>query len=429
MSAYIRGLLITLAVLLATFDAGIPDQCWIRQQTPVNTWLYKCSFPDSLHGWASGSEGKIIHTSNGGINWIEQTSTIDFFIYDIFFINERLGWGVANDHYGTGTAVLSTTDGGSNWSMFRYPDTTTFFYTIYFHDSLNGWMGGYGGDIVRTTNAGENWHTTQNDSSFASSFPIYDIIFNNSDLGFACGGYYDLAGVIWKTTNKGIYWKAQVISSEPLNNIFIFDSLNMITVGGDFEFGASLAETNNGGLNWNYNTLFIFGEASAVSFRTPQEGWMALSFAERFAFTTNAGINWAVVVTPGSVGIYDITFIDDNHGWAVGKNGTILKYDTSSVGIKKINHNLFVTFYRLYQNYPNPFNPVTNIKFGIPRSAVVKIIIYDMLGKEIATLVNEKLAPSTYEVDWDASKYPSGVYFYKLVTGDFVEVKKMLLVK
>ena len=416
-------------IFILLLNNSYPNQFWFRQQTPVNTFLFKCSFPDNLHGWAAGGEGKIIHTSNGGLNWIEQNSPVNFFIYNIFFINERLGWGVANDHYGTGTAVLSTTDGGSNWSMFRYPDTTTFFYTIYFHDSLNGWMGGYGGDIVRTTNAGENWLTTQNDSSFTSAFPIYNINFYNSDFGFACGGYYDLAGVIWKTTNKGAYWEAQAIASEPLNDLFFFDSMNMITVGGDFEFGASYAISTNGGTNWNNNMLFIFGEVSAVSFRTPQEGWMALSFAEKLAYTTNSGINWTVIVTPDTVGIYDVTFVDENHGWAVGKNGTVLKYDTSSVGIKKINQNSFITSYILYQNYPNPFNPTTMIRFDLLKSVYVKLTVYDILGKEIITLVNEKLSAGSYEVEWNASDYPSGVYFYKLVTDEFVDVKKMVLVK
>lgn len=422
-------LLLISIILIVLLNSVYSNQYWIRQQTPISTWLYKCSFPDSLHGWAAGDEGKIIYTSNGGLNWIEQNSTVDFFIYDIYFINERLGWGVANDHYGTGTAVLSTTNGGNNWSMFRYPDTTTFFYTIYFNDSLNGWMGGYGGDIVRTTNAGVNWQTTLNDSSLASSFPIYNIKFYNSDIGFACGGYYDLAGVIWKTTNKGAYWKAQAISSEPMNDIFFFDSLNIISAGGDFEFGASLARTTNNGVNWNYSTLFIFGEATSISFRNQHEGWMALSFSERFAYTTNSGINWTVIVTPDTIGIYDITFVSVNHGWAVGKNGTVLKYDTSTVGIKKINQNLFVTSYKLYQNYPNPFNPATTIEYEIPTKGLVILRVYDILGKEIAILLNEVKRAGSYTVEFNGSNLPSGTYFYRLEAGDNLDVKKMILVK
>jgi hypothetical protein len=93
--------------------------------------------------------------------------------------------------------------------------------------------------------------------------------------------------------------------------------------------------------------------------------------------------------------------------------------------------------YMLYQNYPNPFNPTTKIKFSIPlsrgvsegRGVLTKLVIYDVLGKEIATLVNEKLNPGTYSVDWDGLNYPSGVYFYKLVTDAYSETKKMVLIK
>jgi hypothetical protein len=88
----------------------------------------------------------------------------------------------------------------------------------------------------------------------------------------------------------------------------------------------------------------------------------------------------------------------------------------------------------LYQNYPNPFNPATKIKFDIPSSVKseksdVKLIIYDALGREITTLVNEQLNSGTYEVEWDASNSPSGVYFYKLEVSDYTETKKMLMVK
>jgi hypothetical protein len=93
--------------------------------------------------------------------------------------------------------------------------------------------------------------------------------------------------------------------------------------------------------------------------------------------------------------------------------------------------------YSLSQNYPNPFNPTTNVQFSIPQPVIlsaaknlfVTLKIYDILGKEVATLVNEILQAGTYEVKFDGSTLNSGVYFYKLQTGDFVDVKKMILIK
>ena len=85
--------------------------------------------------------------------------------------------------------------------------------------------------------------------------------------------------------------------------------------------------------------------------------------------------------------------------------------------------------YDLAQNYPNPFNPVTNLEFGIPDLGFVSLKIYDLLGKEVVTLVNEKLNPGTYRVEFDAGSLTSGVYFYRLTSGDFTDTKRMVLVK
>jgi len=85
--------------------------------------------------------------------------------------------------------------------------------------------------------------------------------------------------------------------------------------------------------------------------------------------------------------------------------------------------------YRLYQNYPNPFNPVTKIKFGLPKNDNVKLVVYDVLGREIIVFVNEYKTANTYEVDFDGTNLSSGIYFYKLEATDFFAVKKMLLVK
>ena len=103
------------------------------------------------------------------------------------------------------------------------------------------------------------------------------------------------------------------------------------------------------------------------------------------------------------------------------------------IGIKKLSTNI-PEKYHLSQNYPNPFNPVTTVKFDIPKSSNIKIIIYDILGKEVTTLVNEKLNAGSYEVVWpaptgNASTHPSGVYFYKLITDEYTDTKKMVLLK
>lgn len=87
------------------------------------------------------------------------------------------------------------------------------------------------------------------------------------------------------------------------------------------------------------------------------------------------------------------------------------------------------TVYKLYNNYPNPFNPSTTIKYDVPKNSFVKLTIFDILGREVDKLVNQDMQPGRYDVQWDAKSYASGTYLYKLEAGDFVEIKKMILVK
>jgi len=114
----------------------------------------------------------------------------------------------------------------------------------------------------------------------------------------------------------------------------------------------------------------------------------------------------------------------------VGTDGqSVWRRDLSEmIGIKQISE-LVPSKYSLSQNYPNPFNPTTNIKFDVARLGDVKIVVYDVMGREVQTLVNESLKPGTYEASFDASSLNSGVYFYKLITDGFTETKKMLLLK
>jgi subtilisin-like proprotein convertase family protein len=87
----------------------------------------------------------------------------------------------------------------------------------------------------------------------------------------------------------------------------------------------------------------------------------------------------------------------------------------------------------LYQNYPNPFNPTTRIRFDIPVASVprtdTRLIVYDIVGSEVAVLVNNEIASGTYEIEWDASDFPCGVYFYTLTAGDFKQTRKLILLK
>ena len=152
--------------------------------------------------------------------------------------------------------------------------------------------------------------------------------------------------------------------------------------------------------------------------------------------TTNNGDNWTQVYT-ASGALNDVDFASQTGclvGWVVGASGTIAKMGLDSlVGIGNNNNDIPLSF-SLGQNYPNPFNPTTKIIFDITSVGAihelpVKLIVYDAIGREAAVLVNEYKQPGRYTVEFDASSFSSGVYFYKLSAGDFTDTKKMLLIK
>jgi subtilisin-like proprotein convertase family protein len=116
-----------------------------------------------------------------------------------------------------------------------------------------------------------------------------------------------------------------------------------------------------------------------------------------------------------------------------GNTGTLLNWSlsikySSPISVKK-DENIVADKFNLFQNYPNPFNPVTTIKYTVPEKTFVRLTVYDLLGKEIKTLVNEVQTSGLYSATWDASSMPSGIYFYRLQTNNFSQVKKMILVK
>ena len=136
-----------------------------------------------------------------------------------------------------------------------------------------------------------------------------------------------------------------------------------------------------------------------------------------------------------SSGIRDIAVDKDNNLWLITYEGCFVFNEDKIVTVK--NETASPADYTLYQNYPNPFNPTTKIKFSIPSVETqdftsqqsVRLIIYDVLGREIATLVNKKMTPGTYEATFNANNLPSGVYLYRIEIGDFVQSRKMLMLK
>ena len=129
--------------------------------------------------------------------------------------------------------------------------------------------------------------------------------------------------------------------------------------------------------------------------------------------------------------LHSLFFLNPETVWTVGAAGTILiTFDGGIIGIdENIQVDLVPQQYYLSQNYANPFNPSTTITYEIPHSGVVNLKVFDVLGREVETLVNAYQVANKYSVTFNAAQYPSGIYFYTLLTKNWAETKKMLLVR
>lgn len=179
----------------------------------------------------------------------------------------------------------------------------------------------------------------------------------------------------------------------------------------------------------------IWAHALTVSGITLMPGNYWLDFSASGSLASGPWVPPIVMDTLQTTG-NSLRYVVADNEWAPsvdGGSGTQLGYPFQiyfdTLTVSGIAGNETPVKYELYQNYPNPFNPVTKIKYDIPKQSFVTLRIYDMLGREIRTLVNSELEPGAYSFDFDASSFASGVYFYRLTAGSFVQERKMVLLK
>lgn len=400
--------------------------------------------PDNRVGYCLG-DSTFLKTTDYGVSW--EKLTVDNYRYrNVNFLNENTGFisgGYVQFNYPTGnqsySKIFKTTNGGVNWILKHGNGDPYIYDKLLFVSPLIGWGAGnsyssstgtYSGALIKTTNSGENWLIRY----IMPYTSYYDIQFTSIETGYACGH-----NVVVKTTDSGSSWFAITpVNNKDYLSIYFHNSIN-----GYISSVSSIHKTTNGGINWT-NLNINIGESfeiNSIKFLNEQTGY-AVGIVQsgrnsQIVKTTNAGNNWVWSYSPTlySFGFHDVCFTDINTGYIIGEKGAILKTTIGGepIGIENISSEL-PDKHSLSQNYPNPFNPQTKIKFDVPanvkgQTSNVKLIIYDMLGREVTTLVNDELKPGTYEADWEGSNYSSGVYFYKLVAADFVETKKMVLMR
>lgn len=353
-------------------------------------------------------------------------------IVEIFMLNQNVGWALSplvvfDSTFFFGTQIFKTSNGGLEWSQEFFPDYL--FYTITFVDSLHGWMGGEFGALFGTSDGGINWSPANVQQIL---FPIDKIRFFSPDYGLASGGQIDRAALIWRTENGGGDWSVDLIGADRMHDFQFVDSSHIVAVGGGPDDGAAVARSIDYGLTWSYDFPGIFGIAQAISFRTSAEAWCPLGFTGSFMVTYDSGATWAEVIPPGAgnPSIQDIQFTDPRNGYTVGDSGFVYKFNPTSVNVEGPGQSDIIQgSTELLYNYPNPFNTLTSIMYGLSRVNRVSLKVYDMLGREVKTLVDGIEQPGQRSVEFDGSALGSGLYFCRMLTEDRVQTRKLLLLR
>jgi photosystem II stability/assembly factor-like uncharacterized protein len=287
---------------------------------------------------------------------------------------------------------------------------------------------GHHGTILKTTNGGTNW-TSQTSGSGSQ---LNGVFFLDANNGYVAGGDdYGGSGTILKTTNGGTNWTSQFNDPNAIVWSVQFTDANIgHAVGGpNTNIGSTIYRTTNGGANWTTQSGGTSGNLVAVHFPSAAIGY-AVGSSGVMLRTTNAGAAWTPLSSGTGNDLASVYFTSTNVGYTVGLGGTILKTTNGATAIDYLTADKPLNF-SLAQNYPNPFNPATTIKFVIPVGTRhgVSLQVFDLLGRRIATLMNETKDAGEYSARFDASSLPSGVYFYRLTSGLFTQTKRMLLLK
>ncbi|HCY76812.1 MAG TPA: hypothetical protein DHV28_12900 [Ignavibacteriales bacterium] len=404
---------------------------WFKLISPTSETLRRLYFVDANNGWAVSLGGKIINTTDSGNNWNIQNSTVTTPIVDIFFINPNRGWALTYPSEPPfGTSILKTTDGGESWVKDSVFFQNEIFSTIFFVDDNVGFIGGNG--IKKTTDGGLSWTNAFIEPGGVSTLPINKFSFYSKTFGYACGGRVDIAGVIWRTTDGGNNWTSIGLSPDQIYDVFIFDSLNAISLSGDPEmlYPVGLIKTTDAGVSWEFNDIPIFGISYAIDFLDQNEGWSAAGY--KFLNSTDGGKTWVEQFIFDSTIVYDLQFVDKYTGYACGQDGVLLKF-TSYKKFASDNTEIYLS-----QNYPNPFSDKTSFVFTvntpereIPARVIIKL--YDILGNEVTTIVDDFFAGGFYYREIDPQKIKnsiaSGIYVLTATTANTLVSKKIVYIK
>jgi hypothetical protein len=424
------------------------DTGWVVQPSGTTDALLAVKAVNNSVVWAGGSHGGVFKTTTGGSTWTsvgggnigsDTVNAIDALDASTAFVTTYAG--------GTGK-ILRTTNGGGSWSVVA-SRTDVAFGGIQMKSAIEGYAVGtpVGGKwaAMRTTDGGGTWN-------LMATGPAEDSL---TVMGIQYGGPYPMrprgvqllgnvlsfgsvSGIINRSTDFGLTWSSE---TTPLYINTVHFNSTTVGLAGSYVDG-STCYTENGGVSWDSASAVWSNPITCIS-GAGGEFWATSQSA--IAYTNNLGHSWSFA-TPGYWGVFSrlqaLSFpaaASPLNGWAVGDSGMILHYQRGPAASVLSDVESLPAELSLGQNYPNPFNPTTTIRFTIAGvvalsgsegpATKVRLAVYDLLGREVAVLVNEKKEPGRYEAEWDGSKFASGVYLCRLTIGESIESRKMLLLR
>ncbi|MCX6175096.1 MAG: YCF48-related protein [Ignavibacteriales bacterium] len=373
---------------------------------------------------------RILITTDTGVTWAQKILPADRAI-DISIVNTNVFY-VAFDN----GSFYKTIDGGNTWTViFSNPSLCSFGnYIEMFSDTKGIAMGDGPGPsftqpvFLKTTN-GNDWQQTCTQAVGSSGDMWRRMDFVDENVG-----YFFQSGInpqnILKTTNGGSTWTTLNNYSGYVQVLKFYDANYGLVYDGD-----NFYKTTDGGSSWQLSsTISPAGWGVDIEFLPGDKNKIWFTNITNIYYSGDGGATWLLQTPPAGVGgrFKDIVFTSDNVGWIFGDNGNLFYTNNNGGLLTSIeSNNVLPNKFELFQNYPNPFNPTTVIGWQITVSGHVTLKVYDLLGREVTTLVNEFQQPGSHNSTFNINNYSlsSGTYFYRLTTGDFSSTQKMVLLK
>jgi photosystem II stability/assembly factor-like uncharacterized protein len=425
-----RTVLILITLVVCAPQMNFSQQ-WVRQASNVSVNLRAVYFTDSLTGCACGDSGVIIRTTNGGSDWLKMPSPVSGSLEDITFIDPLHGWMCGD----SGT-ILTTTDAGVSWVTAPTLVRTRLTH-VDFRTPREGSTSGENGLYLVSQDSGITWQIEFNPDSI-----IYCRISHWIDHGHGAYVVNQDSGTSqhFYTWNAGRVWGSLPNGELPIkvNNmtgwIAYRDGVPMV------DYYCAVGEKGMA-LIWyvlegNFDSPFRMAQTadsldlSGVGVEQSNEGVTLWAVGEKGKIinTTDVGLSWNKVGSGETKDLNDISFTPQGHGWIVGDSGVIL-YRDNLVGVSENGITKKCHIQEVMWAYPNPFNPSTTIHFELPRESQVTLTLYNVLGEEVRTILNERRTAGIYDVRVDGSGLPSGVYYYRIAAGSFRQTRKMMVVR